>query len=260
MKIQEAYCSVLSSLPFFLPFCLSLSTMNSTICNPPGKSALPARFSKKPRTRSDLRFQLMLLGLFCFSFSNSFSAVPMKTPNPWKYDDASLLHRVYHPRKVPKDGVDYIIIGSGIGGLWLRACLAKFNITSLVLEQHYIAGGFQHTFWKGPYEFVPSLHYIANLPLCAPLYDMVASNQVTYSQAGNSVPADRGEMCSHELKIGDLPVMQVRQGKENVRKELVRVFPEEERQLTSSLRSRKKPNGKQDYLRRSRFSQNGFNS
>lgn len=181
--------------------------------------------------RSHLSFQLILLGIFCVVFSNSFSTTPMKTPNPWKHDDASLLHRVYHPSKVPKDGVDYIIIGSGIGGLWLGACLSKFNITSLVLEQHYTAGGFQHTFWKGPYEFVPGLHYIANLPLCAPLYDMVASNQVTYHQAGNSVPADRGEMCSHELKIGDLPVMQVRQGKENVRKELVRVFPEEEKAI-----------------------------
>jgi hypothetical protein len=62
-------------------------------------------------------------------------------------------------------------------------------------------------------------------------HDMVASNQITCLQAGNSVPGDRGEMCSHELKIGDLPVMHARQGKENVRKELVRVFPEEEKAI-----------------------------
>jgi len=149
--------------------------------------------------------------------------------------------------------VDYIIIGSGIGGLWLAACLAKFNISSVVLEQHYIAGGFQHTFWKGPYEFVPGLHYIANLALCAPLYDMVATPSalvtdhtknndnhyhsqtpttrtkagVTYHQAGNSVPADNGQLVSHELKIGDLPVMHVQEGYDNVRNELVRVFPNE---------------------------------
>jgi uncharacterized protein YozE (UPF0346 family) len=41
----------------------------------------------------------------------------MKTRNPCTYDNASLLHRVYHPSKVPKDGADYIIVGSGIGGL-----------------------------------------------------------------------------------------------------------------------------------------------
>ena len=191
-----------------------------------------------------------------FLHVEAFSSVASRSP--WKEQDRSLLHKTYDKSKVPKitaaDGkqedVDYIIIGSGIGGLWLGACLAKFNITSLVLEQHYIAGGFQHTFWKGPYEFVPGLHYIANLELCAPLYDLVASPEailrdsnphsqnkyekntchtkaITYHQAGNSVPADKEELTSHELKIGDLPVMRVRQGKENVRKELVRVFPNE---------------------------------
>jgi hypothetical protein len=95
--------------------------------------------------------------------------------NPWKIHDKDLLHRPYHPDLIPKDLVDYIIIGSGIGGLWLAACLAKFNQTSLVLEQHYTAGGFQHTFQIRGYEFIPGLHYIANLPLCGPLYDMVAT-------------------------------------------------------------------------------------
>jgi hypothetical protein len=48
-----------------------------------------------------LRFQLVRLGGFCFFVSDSFSAVPTSSPNPWKHDDASLLHRVYHPSKVP---------------------------------------------------------------------------------------------------------------------------------------------------------------
>ncbi|KAL7562918.1 hypothetical protein ACA910_000287 [Epithemia clementina (nom. ined.)] len=192
--------------------------------------------------------------------------------NPWKDQDRSLLHNIYHKNKVPKierrqkdgssrmDDVDYIIVGSGIGGLWLGACLAKFNISSLVLEQHYIAGGFQHTFWRGPYEFVPGLHYIANLELCAPLYDMVATpsailhagnghdgnddnddpnirvtKSMRYHQAGNSVPADGGDLASHELKIGDLPVMKVRQGQDQVRAELVRVFPQETKAIDEFL-------------------------
>jgi hypothetical protein len=80
--------------------------------------------------------------------------------NNYNYYSRSLSNDAFPTRT---DGI--LIVGSGIGGLWLGACLAKFNITSLVLEQHYIAGGFQHTFWKGPYEFVPGYHYIANLPL-----------------------------------------------------------------------------------------------
>lgn len=165
----------------------------------------------------------------------SLSAKPL---NPWTAEDADVLHRKYNPKHIPAD-IDYIIIGSGIGGLWLSACLAKFNISSLVLEQHYIAGGFQHVFRRGAYEFVPGLHYIANLPLCGPLYDMVATPThppLKYCQSGNAVKADRRELCSHVLQVGSLPLMQVKQGIENVRLELYRVFPEEKKAIDSVLR------------------------
>lgn len=166
--------------------------------------------------------------------STSLAASTIK--NPWKVNDASLLHRAYRKDRVPED-IDYIIIGSGIGGLWLAACLAKFNLTCLVLEQHYIAGGLQHTFTRKGYEFVPGLHYIANLELCQPLYEMVAdpNMNITYKQAGNSVPADEHQLSSHDLRIGDLPIMHVREGIENVREELVRVFPEEREAIEEFL-------------------------
>jgi all-trans-retinol 13,14-reductase len=189
--------------------------------------------------------------------------------NIWAAQDAHLVHERYRRDKVPDD-LDYIVIGSGIGGLWLAACLSKFGKKCLVLEQHYIAGGFQHSFRRGPYEFVPGMHYIANLPLCAPLYDMVATPTTTppasssssssvsdsndsnddtttapssrsppplqYHQAGNSVPADHNATCSHDLKVGDLPVMQVKEGIANVKAELLRVFPDEEYAIVEFLK------------------------
>jgi len=194
-------------------------------------------------------FQEMMATGFSFSSgrpssssSSHHSLHSAKTQNPWTANDAALLHRKYHPKHVShgsNNNIDYIIIGSGIGGLWLSACLAKFNITSVVLEQHYIAGGFQHVFRRGPYEFVPGLHYIANLPLCGPLYDMVATPTdppLKYHQSGNAVPADHGELCSHVLQVGSLPLMQVKQGIENVRSELYRVFPEEKNAIDEVLR------------------------
>lgn len=156
--------------------------------------------------------------------------------NPWQVNDADVLHRKYRPDRVP-DYVDYIIIGSGIGGLWLAACVAKFDIKSIVLEQHYIAGGLQHTFTRSGYEFVPGLHYIANLPLCQPLYEMVAdpNHKIGYNQAGNCVPADEGEKSSHDLRIGDLPLMHVREGIDNVRNELTTHFPQEKEAIDKFL-------------------------
>lgn len=156
------------------------------------------------------------------------AATAVHDNNPWKVHDKEILHRKFDVKYVPEEDVDYLIIGSGIGGLWLAACLAKFNRTSIVLEQHDIAGGFQHVFRRGPYEFVPGLHYIANLPLCAPLYDMVATTTtplLQYHQAGHAVAADQG--ASHDLQVASLPPLQVKEGLENVREELHRAFPNE---------------------------------
>lgn len=184
------------------------------------------------------------------SRTSSFESLAAATAqNPWKANDASLLHRVYKPDRVPDD-IDYIIIGSGIGGLWLAACLAKFNLKSLVLEQHYIAGGLQHTFTRKGYEFVPGLHYIANLELCQPLYEMVAdpSMNITYLQAGNSVPADEHQLSSHDLRIGDLPIMHVREGIDNVRDELTKHFPEERQAISGEFFSEKNLSKATKYL------------
>ena len=62
-------------------------------------------------------------------------------------------------KKVP-DGIDVIIIGSGIGGLTTGALLAKEGKRVLVLEQHTMAGGNTHTFEEHGYEFDTGLHYI----------------------------------------------------------------------------------------------------
>ncbi len=44
--------------------------------------------------------------------------------------------------------VDYIIIGSGIGGLTCGALLRYYGYSVLVLESHYAPGGVAHTFEK----------------------------------------------------------------------------------------------------------------
>ncbi len=46
---------------------------------------------------------------------------------------------------------DYIVIGSGMGGMTAAAILAKLKKRVLVLEQHYVPGGFTHMFKRPGY-------------------------------------------------------------------------------------------------------------
>ena len=48
---------------------------------------------------------------------------------------------------------DYIIIGSGIGGLTCGALLRYYGYSVLVLESHYATGGVAHTFERRGFKF-----------------------------------------------------------------------------------------------------------
>ena len=62
------------------------------------------------------------------------------------------------------DTWDAIVIGSGIGGLTAAVLLgAHAGKRVLVLERHYEAGGFTHTFHRPGYEWDVGLHYIGQM-------------------------------------------------------------------------------------------------
>lgn len=58
---------------------------------------------------------------------------------------------------------DTIVIGSGAGGLSSALCLAREGQKVLVLEQHYLAGGWCHSFSLHGSKFTPGVHYIGLL-------------------------------------------------------------------------------------------------
>lgn len=59
---------------------------------------------------------------------------------------------------------DAIVIGSGIGGLTVAAILAKFNHQKvLVLEQHFILGGFTQEFQRKNFQWDVGLHYVGEM-------------------------------------------------------------------------------------------------
>lgn len=58
---------------------------------------------------------------------------------------------------------DSIVIGSGAGGLSSAICLARAGQKVLVLEQHYVPGGWCHSFYLDGHRFTPGIHYIGLL-------------------------------------------------------------------------------------------------
>lgn len=60
---------------------------------------------------------------------------------------------------------DAIVIGSGIGGLTVAAILSKLNRKKvLILEQHYVVGGYTHEFERqGKFHWDVGLHYVGQM-------------------------------------------------------------------------------------------------
>lgn len=58
---------------------------------------------------------------------------------------------------------DTIIIGSGAGGLSAALCLARAGQKVAVIEQHYVPGGWCHSFYIDGQRFSPGVHYIGSM-------------------------------------------------------------------------------------------------
>jgi all-trans-retinol 13,14-reductase len=66
-------------------------------------------------------------------------------------------------KDIPDGAWDYIVVGSGMGGMTTAALLSKLGKRVLVLEQHYVPGGFTHMFKRPGYRWDVGVHAVGEV-------------------------------------------------------------------------------------------------
>jgi all-trans-retinol 13,14-reductase len=101
--------------------------------------------------------------------------------------------RVYRDYSHDTNGPwDVIVIGSGMGGMACAAALAKSGRRVLVLEQHYIPGGFTHSFGRKGWHWDAGVHAIGEMSegdIPRSILDWLTDGEVEMVSLGN--PYDR---------------------------------------------------------------------
>jgi len=121
---------------------------------------------------------------------------------------------------------DAIIIGSGVGGLATAICLARAGQKVVVLEQHYVPGGWSHSFTLNGHRFSPGVHYVGLIDEGDSTNEMyrglgIANDLVFFRMNPNAY-----EHCLIDNETIDLPA-----GIENLKNTLIARFPKEEKNI-----------------------------
>lgn len=125
---------------------------------------------------------------------------------------------------------DTIVIGSGAGGLSSAICLAKAGQKVLVLEQHYVPGGWCHSFHLNGQRFSPGVHYIGMMDEGDSTNNLfkglgIANDLVFFRMNKNAY-----EHCHLGDEKIDMPA-----GLNNLYESLAKQFPKEQKNLKKYL-------------------------
>ena len=139
-----------------------------------------------------------------------------KGNRPWSHD-------------IPGEPWDYVVIGSGIGGMTAAAILSKVGKRVLVLEQHNIPGGFTQTFKRPGYRWDVGVHLIGemterNYP--GRLMKSLTNGQLEWESVGE---------IYDEFNFPDGFTIQFPNSKDAFRDALVEHFPSERKAIESYL-------------------------
>lgn len=145
--------------------------------------------------------------------------------------------------------LDYLIIGSGIGGLTIGNWLAAAGKKVAIFEKHYRPGGLTHTFKrKDGLQWDVGVHYMGNLAEgegLQKLFDFLFDKKVKWNYMGS---------VYDQVRIGE-KIFNFKAGKDAFIEELVSSFPEERQTLASYLKIIEKCNKKAQWF----FAEKAFN-
>ena len=127
--------------------------------------------------------------------------------------------------ELTKNHYDAIIIGSGVGGLTTAVFLAKAGKKVLVLEKHYVAGGFTHTFKRKKFEWDVGVHYVGQVNL----KNSLMRKSFDYLTDGKLKWADMGEVYDQTIIEGTK--YDFKKGRKNQIEQMIAYFPNEEKAI-----------------------------
>jgi len=134
----------------------------------------------------------------------------------------------YRPGRLAEN-YDAVVIGSGMGGLTTAAMLSDLGWKVCVLEQHYTAGGYTHSYERNGYEWDVGVHYIGEMGAktgIRKMFDYLTAGKLEWSPMDDEY--DR-------FYIGD-KVFNAKAGKQEFQDNLIRQFPDEQQGIDRSMK------------------------
>ena len=126
---------------------------------------------------------------------------------------------------------DTVIIGSGAGGLSAALCLARAGQKVAVIEQHYVPGGWCHSFYIDGHRYSPGVHYIGGMDkgesTCNLYEGLGIANELVFFRMNK----DAYEHCWIGDERIDMPA-----GIERLADSLSQLFPKEKKGIKKYLK------------------------